>query len=162
MKKYAGLLGVSFMVLVADQVTKAWAHARLLRDRIIFEGDFLQLGYAENHAAALGLFKNVPEHLRTPLFHLVSLGAVALVFYYAAKLTGAKAERFAKWGLPLVLGGALGNEVDRLFRGFVIDFIDLHPGGWQWPAFNIADAAIVSGMVLLILDSLARPVEPPR
>lgn len=157
MKKYAWLFSMAFVVLVADQSTKAWAHARLLRDRIIFQGDFLELGYAENHAAALGLFRNVPEHLRVPLFHLVSFGAVMLVLYYAAKLTGAAGERFAKWGLPLVLGGALGNECDRLFRGFVIDFVGFHPGGMNFPAFNIADAAIVGGVVLLMVDALVRP-----
>ena len=157
MKKYAWLFSMAFAVLVADQATKAWAHMRLLRDRIIFQGDFLELGYAENHAAALGLFRNVPENLRVPLFHLVSFGAVVLVLYYAAKLTGARGERFAKWGLPLVLGGALGNECDRLFRGFVIDFVGFHPGGMRFPAFNIADAAIVVGVVLLIIDALIRP-----
>lgn len=157
MKKYATLVSVALVVLVADQATKAWAQARLLRDRIIFEGDFLELGYAENRAAALGLFRSVPEHLRGPLFHLVSFGAVVLVLYYAAKLTGAPGERFAKWGLPLVLGGALGNESDRLFRGFVIDFIGFHPGGVPFPAFNLADAALVTGVGLLVVDSLVRP-----
>ena len=159
MKKYAWLFSVSFVVLVVDQLAKIWAHARLLRDRIIFEGDFLQLGYAENRAAALGLFSNVPENFRVPLFHFVSFGAVVLVLYYASRLSGAANELFVKWGLPLVLGGALGNEVDRLFRGYVIDFIDFHPGGWQWPAFNVADAAIVTGMVLLIVDSMIRPAK---
>jgi signal peptidase II len=57
-------------------------------------------------------------------------------------------------GLALILGGALGNVIDRVRFGHVVDFIDLHAGGWHWPAFNVADSAITLGAVLLILDGL--------
>jgi signal peptidase II len=103
----------------------------------------------------------LPEHLRGPLFHLVSLGAVALIAFYFSRLTGAAKERWAKVGLPLVLGGALGNYLDRLSRGFVIDFLEAH---WferaYWPAFNVADSAICVGVGLLVIDSFVRKETP--
>lgn len=131
------------------------------KDRIVLSADSFALSYAENPGAAFGLFGNVPERYRGPLFHLVSIGAVLLVGYYFSQLKGAKNERFAKWGLPLVLGGALGNYVDRIARGFVIDFLDAHVGDKHWPAFNVADTAIVVGVALLLIDSFVRQ-EPKK
>lgn len=127
------------------------------KEAVTVSDSFFRFRYAENPGAAFGLFRNLPENLRGPLFHLVSIGAVVLIGYYFSKLTGAKVERWAKWGLPLVLGGAIGNYIDRLARGFVIDFIEAH---WfdkaYWPAFNIADSAIVIGVGLLVVDSFVR------
>jgi signal peptidase II len=120
--------------------------------------DFLRLRYAENTGAAFGLFRGLPVSVRGLLFHLVSIGAVVLITVYYLRLprTG-RQERFARYGLPLVLGGALGNYVDRLARGFVIDFVEAH---WHdratWPSFNVADSCIVVGVGLLLLDGLVR------
>lgn len=131
------------------------------KDQIVLSDDFFRFRYAENPGAAFGLFRSVPDHLRGPLFHLVSIGAVILIGYYFSKLRGEKKEAFAKWGLPLVLGGAIGNYVDRLARGFVVDFLEAH---WfekaYWPAFNIADTAIVVGVGLLVIDSFVRKEVP--
>ena len=131
------------------------------KDQIVLSDDFFRFRYAENPGAAFGLFRTVPDHLRGPLFHLVSIGAVILIGYYFSKLRGEKKEAFAKWGLPLVLGGAIGNYVDRLARGFVVDFLEAH---WferaYWPAFNIADTAIVVGVGLLLVDSFVRKEVP--
>ena len=127
------------------------------KDQIVLSDDFFRFRYAENPGAAFGLFRSVPDHLRGPLFHLVSIGAVILIAFYFSKLRGEKNEAFAKWGLPLVLGGAIGNYVDRLARGFVVDFLEAH---WfekaYWPAFNVADTAIVVGVGLLVIDSFVR------
>lgn len=118
---------------------------------------FFRFRYAENPGAAFGLFRTLPEGLRGPLFHFVSLGAVALILHYFRKLGGTKEERWAVSGLPLVLGGAIGNYIDRLARGFVIDFLEAH---WYeqaaWPAFNVADSAICIGVGLLVIDSFVR------
>ena len=123
---------------------------------------FFRIRYAENPGAAWGLFRTVPEHLRIPLFHVVSLGAVVLISMYYGKLTGVPQERWARWGLPFVLGGALGNYVDRLARGFVVDFLEAH---WMdkaaWPSFNVADSCICIGVGMLFIDSLVRK-EAPR
>jgi len=120
--------------------------------------NFFRIRYAENPGAAWGLFRNLPEEIRNPLFHIVSIGAVILICYYFAKLSGTNpAERWALWGLPLVLGGAVGNYVDRLARGFVVDFFEAH---WydkaSWPVFNVADSAICVGVGMLVLDAFIR------
>jgi signal peptidase II len=119
--------------------------------------DFLRLRYAENPGAAFGLFRNLSERFRGPLFHIVSLLAVGLIGFYTTRLTGAANERWVRWGLPLVLGGALGNYADRLARGFVIDFVEAHwyESAW-WPAFNVADSAITIGVGMMLIDSLVR------
>lgn len=119
---------------------------------------FFRLRYAENTGAAWGLFRTLPENVRGPLFHLVSLGAVALISFYFSRLSGTdRAERWALYGLPLVMGGALGNYVDRLARGFVIDFLEAH---WMdrvaWPSFNVADTAISIGVGMLVVDAFVR------
>lgn len=185
-KKYVFLAAVALIVIVADQATKfatlehlthafegASSRAGVFfgaapeagwdsyhfrpKDAVVVSDSFFRFRYAENPGAAFGLFRSLPDHLRGPLFHLVSIGAVVLIAFYYSKLTGAKVERWAKWGLPLVLGGAIGNYVDRLSRGFVIDFLEAH---WfekaYWPAFNIADSAIVVGVGLLVVDSFVR------
>jgi len=120
--------------------------------------DFFRIRYAENPGAAWGLFRNLPEDVRGPLFHVVSIGAVILISYYFMKLSGSDpAEKWALWGLPLVLGGAIGNYVDRLARGFVVDYLEAH---WydkaSWPVFNIADSAICVGVGMLVLDAFVR------
>lgn len=184
-KRYRVLLVAALAVLLGDQLTKLWALGRLTtaldgdvsalrvfygapppagfdglhfrpNDRIVFSGDLVALGYVENKGAAFGSFSNVPEQYRAPLFHLVSIGAVLLALYYWGQLRGARDERLARVGLPLVLGGALGNVVDRVTRGFVIDFIDVHWGERLGPAFNLADAALVTGVALLFVDAFVR------
>lgn len=189
-RKYLWLLCISLGVLVGDQSSKLWMLGRLTSafagegsalkvffsaapepgydkqhfrstDVIVFSDDFFRLRYAENQGAAFGLFGGLPEKYRAPLFHLVSIGAAVLIAYFFRKLRGTSDERFAVVGLSLVLGGALGNYVDRLARGFVIDFIEVH---WHeqayWPAFNVADAAIVVGGLLLLIDTFVRKEQP--
>ena len=131
------------------------------KEEVVLSDDFFRFRYAENPGAAFGLFRTLPDNLRGPLFHLVSIGAVIMIAFYFSKLKGEKNEAWAKWGLPLVLGGAIGNYIDRLARGFVVDFLEAH---WfekaYWPAFNVADSAIVVGVGLLVIDSFVRKEEP--
>jgi signal peptidase II len=131
-------------------------HFRPSGQRVLAD-DFLRLRYAENPGAGFGLFRGLPPNVRGPLFHVVSLGAVLLILFYVSQLSGAANERWARFGLPLVLGGALGNYVDRLARGFVIDFVEAHWYDKQaWPAFNVADSAICVGVAFLLIDSFVR------
>jgi signal peptidase II len=123
---------------------------------------FLRLRYEENPGAAWGMFRNLSPNVRGPLFHVVSLAAVLLIGYYFTKLSGKDpAEKWALWGLSLVLGGALGNYIDRVARGFVVDFVQAH---WKdqayWPSFNVADMAICVGVGMLILDAFVRKEKP--
>jgi signal peptidase II len=124
--------------------------------------DFFRLRYAENQGAAWGMFRDLPPGVRGPLFNLVMLGAVVLIVFYFRKLSGTDPkEVWALWGLPLVLGGALGNFIDRVTRAFVVDFLEAH---WYdkaaWPSFNIADMAIVIGVGMLVVDSFVRKEKP--
>jgi signal peptidase II len=104
---------------------------------------------------------NVPRPARghpRPLFHVITLAAVIFILYFFHQLRGNSArEKVALWGLALVLGGAVGNYIDRVARGFVIDFLEAH---WHdratWPSFNVADAAICVGVGLLILESFLK------
>lgn len=119
---------------------------------------FLRLRYAENPGAAWGLLRNVPERIRGPFFHVISWLAVGLILFYFLKLARAgTGDTWTLAGLALVLGGAIGNYLDRLARGFVVDFIDVH---WfakaAWPSFNVADSAICVGAALILLESLRR------
>lgn len=123
---------------------------------------FFRLRYAENPGAAWGLFRSLPPNVRGPLFHVVSIGAVVLITWYFSRLSGKDPkERWALYGLPLVLGGAIGNYIDRLARAFVIDFLEAH---WYdkaaWPSFNVADSAIVVGVGLLLVDAFVRKETP--
>ena len=125
---------------------------------LVLSESFFRIRYAENPGAAWGIFRNLPENIRSPLFHVVSIGAIILITYYFRKLSGSDpSERWARWGLPLVLGGAVGNYVDRLARGFVVDYLEAH---WfdkaYWPVFNLADTAICVGVGMLLMDAFVR------
>lgn len=191
-RKYVILAVVTVGVIVGDQITKYQTLKHLTtaldgaaspmgvffgnapdlrvdgyhyesKPAITLNESFFRLRYAENPGAAFGLFRSFPENVRGPLFHLVSIGAVVMITYFFSKLTGTKKEeRWALWGLPLVLGGAVGNYIDRLARGFVIDFLEAH---WfdkaAWPSFNVADMAICVGVGMLVVDSFVRK-EPKK
>ncbi|OJT18826.1 signal peptidase II [Archangium sp. Cb G35] len=127
-----------------------------------FIENYWHFRYVENPGAAWGLFGNLPDSVRRPFFHLVSLVALGFIGFMYVRLT--PDQRRVRWALALVAGGALGNFVDRLLRGYVIDFIDWHwrnQPGMRWPTFNVADAAICVGVGLLLLDSFLerKPVE---
>lgn len=127
---------------------------------VMFLEKVVRWRYAENPGAAFGLFRTLPDNLRGLFFHFVSIGAVVLIVFYYRKLRGERAEAWALAGLPLVLGGAVGNWVDRIARGFVIDFIDLQ--FINWPSFNVADSAICVGVGLLVIDSFVRKEEKEK
>lgn len=113
--------------------------------------------YVENPGAAWGLFADLPENIRRPFFHVISLTAVGFIIYMFRRLP--KDASMVRLALSLVLGGALGNFADRLARGYVIDFIDWHwrnQPSMRWPTFNVADAAICIGVGLMLIDSFKR------
>lgn len=143
--------------LYADPPPQQGAYHFRPRGKVeVIEG-LLRMRYAENPGAAWGLFGGLPPNVRGPLFHVVSIAAILLITFYFRSLKGEREERWAIIGLPLVLGGALGNYVDRISRAFVIDFIEAH---WfdkaYWPSFNVADMAIVGGVAALIVDAIVR------
>jgi signal peptidase II len=120
-----------------------------------FIEDYWHFRYVENPGAAWGMFGNLPDGVRQTFFHVVSLAALGFILWMYVRLE--PAQRRARAALALLAGGALGNFVDRLTRGYVIDFIDWHwrnQPGLRWPTFNVADVAICVGVGLMLLDAL--------
>jgi signal peptidase II len=152
---------VSIAVLVSDLWSKWWAVKNLEKAGIyvppkeIIKGR-LSFVLARNPGGAWGMLHDQPEKVRKPFFVLVSIVAVVVILSMFRKLD--PRQRALKWGLPLVLGGALGNLVDRIRYGKVIDFIDVvywtnaQTGPRHWPTFNVADIAICVGVALMAID----------
>jgi signal peptidase II len=162
---------VALAVVVVDQLTKVAAH-RWLRPAGSVEivPGFFDLTYSRNRGGLFGYFADLPEPWRVGL--LTALPVLAIVLLSRFLLWGDDLSRPARLGLSAVLGGAVGNLIDRLLRGEVVDFLDVYagaagPAAWlvrqfgtaHWPTFNVADSAIVVGAGLLLLDAL-RPHAP--
>ena len=146
----ASLAGV---VVALDQTTKAVVRATLpLHDSVEVIPNFLSFTYVRNTGAAFGLLNGVDFPLKTAVMTMVALTALVAIGVYAAKT--AIPQRATRLGLTLVIGGAVGNLIDRITFGYVVDFIDAYWRGWHFWAFNVADAAITIGASLLILDMI--------
>lgn len=151
MRKYQFLIAV--LVVLADRLSK-WAVARTipLHDSIpVFPGLF-SLTHVQNRGAAFGLFDDSPNEWKITV--LVLFSVLALIVVGAMLWKNGHALNSTGVGLSLVLGGAIGNLWDRLANKHVIDFLDFYLGSYHWPAFNVADSAIVVGAVLLVADIL--------
>lgn len=153
---YAFLALVSLATLAADLGTKAWAKAHLEDPRafppkrVEILKDHIELVFARNKGGAWGILQGESEAIRKPFFLLVSVAAVVFIVSLYRKLT--PQQTALKWGLPLVLGGALGNLCDRIRYDHVVDFIDVFWKHQHWPTFNIADVAICVGVGLMAVD----------
>jgi signal peptidase II len=151
---------VSLISLGLDLGSKVWAKGHLedaksFADRHVdVIPRLLSLTFAKNKGGAWGLLQEEPESVRRPFFFSISLLAVIFIVSLYRRLT--PEQTALKWGLPLVLGGALGNLVNRIQYNYVVDFIDVYAkwGGetHHWPTFNIADVAIVAGVGLMAID----------
>jgi signal peptidase II len=150
------LAGLSVLSLGADIATKAWAEKRLdgFPGVINVWKDHIAFVLAKNRGGAWGLLQGTSENVRRPFFLLVSVAAIAFIVTLYRRLL--PTQRALKWGLPLVLGGALGNVFDRIRYGHVIDFIDIHlvlkGRDHHWPTFNVADITICVGVGLMAVD----------
>lgn len=170
---YLFLALVSAITVAADLGTKHWALRRLetpegiATPMQIIEGK-LAFVLARNRGGAWGIMQTASDAIRRPFFLLVSFVAIAFIVWLYRRL--APEQRALKWGLPLVLGGAIGNLVDRIRYSWVVDFIDIHfvhnGRAYHWPTFNVADIAICVGVALMAIDMFgsrqkAKPVAPP-
>jgi signal peptidase II len=178
--KWALLAGLFVLLVVLDQWTKFLAVERLTRvfersrdlslvERVrgFYSYQHLEplatepyyvwrpvwrMNYVENPGAAWGLFRGLSESFRNALFKVISLGAVAFILHYYRKLR--EDQRFLQLALSFVLAGAVGNFIDRIARGYVVDFVEWY--WWnrpdiRWPTFNLADSLIVVGVAMLVL-----------
>jgi signal peptidase II len=152
--------GVTLIVAV-DQATK-WLVERTLplHDSVEIVPGLLNFTHVRNTGAAFGVLNAADFPYKPVVVALVALVALAAIAYYAAKF--GQDTRLGRIAMTLVLGGAIGNLVDRAVRGYVVDFVDAYWGTWHFWAFNVADAAITVGAICLILDTLgaARRVSP--
>jgi signal peptidase II len=149
MSFYALALGV----ILLDQLTKTLVvgNLRLGQSIPILPGCF-DLVFVLNPGAAFGVLAGLPERVRGPFFVGIALLAVVLIVAYRHRHL--REQPLASTALALVLGGAVGNLIDRLRYGMVVDFLDFSLGRYHWPAFNVADSCISVGVGLLLLDML--------
>lgn len=147
-------LWLAAVVILLDQATKLAVIDQLTAyvDVIPLTG-FFNLVHVHNTGAAFSLFADQPGWQRW--FFLAIAGIATVVILHLLRKTEGR-PLFAS-ALALILGGAIGNVIDRLLYGHVIDFLDFYLGSWHWPAFNVADSAITVGAALLIWDSLRKP-----
>lgn len=143
-------LGAAFLLFLADQASKAWAVGRLRHGEVVrvFDG-VLHFGYAENPGIAFGRLQGGGEFGRWMLAALAGLAVAGLLAYF---FRTKRTDDRIMGALALLLAGVAGNLCDRVRLGHVVDFIEVYIGSYQWPSFNVADAAICTGAVLLALD----------
>lgn len=152
--KLVVLVVVSAIVLVLDQWTKhlVYTHFKWGESRPVIDGLF-SLTYVRNMGAAFGFLHNAPPWFRDPFFIIIPILALFMILFLLAA-SPAK-SKLAPLGLSLVFGGAIGNLIDRLRFGYVVDFLDFYWKTSHWPAFNVADSCIVVGVGILFILSFA-------
>ena len=154
-KKYL-LLGVTTgMILLLDQITKFYVDAsmRLHESIPVIQGLF-SVTYVRNPGAAFGFLADASPQFRSIFFVAVTVLAIILVVHYIWR--SRVDEPFLTFALSLILAGAVGNLIDRVRSGEVIDFLDVYIGSYHWPAFNVADSAISVGAVILFIELTKR------
>jgi signal peptidase II len=147
-------------VIIADQVTKTLAHLTLDGGKIIqVIPRYLDLVLVQNRGMAFGLLNNLEGSWRIPIFIGISIIAIFIIVHLFRQ-TQAKSV-FLPASLSLILAGAVGNLIDRFRWGYVVDFVNMHYRQHHWPTFNLADAAITIGIIILVLDTLFAPGPEP-
>ena len=146
-------LWIVVAIVVLDQATKALVRAKLpLHESVTVIPGFFDLTHVRNTGAAFGMLDNANFAYKPAVMVIVALIALGAVASYA--LTLPATQRVARYGLALILGGAVGNLIDRATAGYVVDFVDVYWRGVHFWAFNVADSAITVGVVLMLLDVL--------
>lgn len=146
MKKYAYVLLITLSVIALDQITKYMIVTSFNTYDSIEIFPFLNIVSVRNTGAAFGMFRS----LGSSFFIIISLAAIIFVI----NLIMRNAYNFI--GLSLILGGAVGNLIDRLIYGKVVDFIDFSVGNFHWPAFNVADSSLTIGIGIILITSLLK------
>jgi signal peptidase II len=143
-------LWLSALVIIIDQLTKRVVDTTMQLYQSIELIPYFQLTYLRNQGAAFSFLSGAGGWQR---WFFIGLAVIASVFICIWLKKLHRSQRWEAIAWALVLGGALGNLIDRILYGYVIDFLDVYVGDWHWPAFNVADSAITVGVVMLLLDS---------
>ena len=145
--RWAVFIGVAVGVVVLDQLSKAWLVSSIdPGEAIQILGDYLRLIFSQNSGALFGIFRD-----QALVFGVVSLGVVSLIVWYHGR---SGRSLYLSIALGLLLGGALGNLIDRFRLGYVVDWIDMGIGNLRFWTFNVADAAVSTAILLLVLMAL--------
>jgi len=146
-RHWIAFFGIAAAVIVADQLSKAWIVAEFpFGEPVEILGAWLRIWYVANSGALFGLFRD-----QAVLFAILSIGVIGLIVWFHGHAVSGSGW-LATVALGLLLGGAVGNLVDRLRIGHVVDFVDMgFPGGWRFYTWNVADAAITVSILLLLL-----------
>jgi len=155
-----------YLLLIAavvglDQLTKALVVRSIgLHDYVPLVDGLASLSHVRNHGAAFGLLSDWNLPYQSLLLSVLSLTALAAIATYFVRLP--PTARLPRLALALVLGGAIGNVIDRLRLGYVVDFVHVYWREYQWPDFNVADSAITVGVALLVIEILSSPEAEPQ
>lgn len=151
--KYLKLASVAGLVIIIDQITKAviLSFIPLYRSIAVVQG-FFSLTHIQNPGGAFGFMSNQSSSLLNIIFLFVASLAICLVFYFY--INTPKKYNLLATGFALIFGGAIGNMIDRIRFGKVVDFLDFYIGDFHWPAFNVADSAISVGIVIFLFHLL--------
>ena len=161
MKRSLPYLLLIAAVVVFDQLTKALVVRQIgLHDYVPLVDGLVSLSHVRNHGAAFGLLSDWNLPYQSLLLSTLSLAALTAIATYFVRLP--VAARLPRTALALVLGGAVGNVIDRLRLGYVVDFVHVYWREYQWPDFNAADSAITIGVALLVIDILSSPETEPQ
>lgn len=152
-KKYLPFFTYAPVIIFLDQLVKIYVDKTMyLHQSIEVVENFFHITYVRNKGAAFGILSGANESLRVPFFLTVSAIAIIVILYTI--YTYREESTLFPSSMALILGGAIGNMIDRVRLGEVIDFIDVHWYSNHWPAFNVADSAITIGVVILIINIL--------
>lgn len=157
LRKFSVPIVSALLLGAADQASKVWAvrNLPLFEPRVLVDG-FFDLVHVRNTGVAFSLLSTLDHRWVHPFLILATVLAMGAVLAYIAYLP---CRGTAPVGLGLILGGAIGNLIDRARLGYVVDFIDLHWRGHHWPTFNVADIGISVGIALLVIDMVFSPKE---
>jgi signal peptidase II len=151
--KYIKLAGVAGLIVLLDQITKAHILQSLaLNHTTAIIPGFFNITHIHNPGGAFGLMANLNASMRAILFLIISSLAVGLIFYFYQKTP--PTHRWLATAFALIFGGAIGNLIDRVRFGTVVDFLDFYIGTLHWPAFNVADSAITIGICIFVYHIL--------
>ena len=148
---------VALLIIVFDQAAK-WIVRATLNRELPFEiiPGYLRLSYWQNSGVAFGLFDEVASAWKPYVLAAMAVLAVAVILIYGMHMPASR--KLLQLALAVMTGGILGNFIDRIIRGYVIDFIDFHiHNSFYWPTFNFADSAITVGIALLLIDTVKNP-----
>jgi len=154
--KWGTMFLPALVVIVLDQLTKAIVIGRMqLHQSISVVDGLFSFTYVRNTGAAFGIFAGHFAEFRVPMLLAIALLALVVLLWFVRGVPADRRLVIAACGG--VLGGAVGNMIDRAIYGEVIDFLDVYVGSYHWPTFNVADCGITIGVIVLTLDALRQP-----